>query len=132
MEESPVPVACPLCACRDARGASAHAIVAALREDDLDKAMDLGLLEAEPCPICDASCAAALTDARDARRRALEARERYRARGARLQRRAEELRAKRAAATPAADIATKAPALPAAAAAALARAKAKAAGSEPK
>ncbi|WP_223266782.1 hypothetical protein [Luteimonas gilva] len=125
------PIACPACACRDARGASAHAVVAALREDDLDRAMDLGLLETEPCPACDASCAAALTDARDARRRALEARERYRARGARLQRRAEELRAKRAA-TPAVDIGTKAPALPAAAAAALARAKAKAAGSEPK
>ncbi len=115
---------CPLCACRDAGGAAAHAIVAALVEDDLDRALDLGLLEADPCPACAASCTDALVDARLARMRALAARERYRARNARLQRRAEELKAKRAAAADG----PKSRALPATAAAALARAKAKAAG----
>lgn len=124
--------ACPACACRDPRGAVAHAIVAALAVDDLDRAIDLGLLETGACPACKTSCADALNAARETRLRALAARERYRARNARLQRRADELRNKRAAAAPAAGIGPKTPALPAAAAAALARAKAKAAGNESK
>ncbi|HJR75050.1 MAG TPA: hypothetical protein VJ806_15605 [Luteimonas sp.] len=95
-----------------------------MADDDLDRALGLGLLEADPCPGCEASCAKALADAREARMRALAARERYRARDARLQRRAEELKAKRAAAADG----PKSRALPAAAAAALARAKAKAVG----
>lgn len=119
------PTACPTCACRDSRGSVAHAVLAALAEDDLDRAIALGLLDAAACPACAPACASELTHARDARLRALAARERYRARQARLLRRAEEQRAKRA---PAAETAAATPVLPPAAAAALARAKAKAAG----
>ncbi|MGO0999752.1 hypothetical protein [Lysobacter sp. CA196] len=139
------------CGCADARGAAAHAIVAALAQDDLDAAIALGLLNANfddrdidgiVCRQCTDACMQALRSAREARLRALAARERYRARNQRLQRRADE-RAARRAATPAptnsadtsadntiADTSsptTQRPALPSAAAAALARAKAKAA-----
>lgn len=131
--ESAIPAnVCPACACRDPLGTAAHAIMAALVVDDLDKAIDLGLLETGACPSCESSCTDALNAARETRLRALAARERYRARNARLQRRAEELRSKRAAAATAAGEGPKTPALPAAAAAALARAKAKAAGNESK
>jgi hypothetical protein len=131
--ESAIPSnACPACACRDPRGAVAHAIVAALADDDLDRAIDLGLLETDACPACKTSCTDALNAARETRLRALAARERYRIRNARLQRRAEELRSRRAAAAPTAGAGPKTPALPAAAAAALARAKAKAAGNASK
>ena len=132
MESLDASNACPACACRDPRGAVAHAIVAALADDDLDKAIDLGLLETHACPACEAFCTDALNAARETRLRALAARERFRARNARLQRRAEELRSKRASAAPVAGGGPKTPALPAAAAAALARAKAKAAGNESK
>lgn len=121
------PTACPTCACRDLRGSAAHAVLAALAGDDLDRAITLGLLDATACPACAPVCASALTHARDARLRALAARERYLARQARLRRRADEQRAKRAPATETATAATAAT-LPPAAAAALARAKAKAAG----
>lgn len=131
--ESAIPAnVCLACACRDPRGAVAHPIVAALIADDLDRAIELGLLETDACPACGASCTDAFNAARETRLRALAARERYRTRNARLQRRAEELRSKRAAAAPAAAAGPKTPALPAAAAAALARAKAKAAGNESK
>jgi Na+-translocating ferredoxin:NAD+ oxidoreductase RnfC subunit len=106
-------------------GANTHAVVAALAEDDLDRAMETGLLAAMPCFGCVDACNARVIAARDARRSALDARKRYRARQARLARRAEERAAARAApvtATPEAK-----PALPSAAAAALARAKARAA-----
>jgi hypothetical protein len=111
---------CPLCACVEAH--PAHEILAALREDELDAAIERGLLDAQPCPRCNADCASRLIAARDARLRALAARERFRARGKRLARRAAERDAAR-------NVAAKQPAaLPPAAAAALARAKAKAAG----
>jgi hypothetical protein len=116
---------CLVCGCAHPLGAGAHAIVAALADDDLDQAMTLGLLEQVPCVACTTACTLQLQRARDARLRALAARDRYRARNARLQRRAAERMARRAA-IPATD--THAPALPPAAAAALARAKAKAIG----
>ncbi|WP_074866668.1 hypothetical protein [Lysobacter enzymogenes] len=132
----------------------------ALADDDLDAAIALGLLDADfdrtcVCIACAPECAQRSRDARQARLRALAARERYRARDRRLQRRAEERAAQRAApALPAAAIEQTSigevaaetatagnaaaapniaaetaprPALPSAAAAALARAKAKAA-----
>ena len=112
--------ACPPCACVEAH--PAHAILAALREGDLDAAIGLGLLDALPCPHCTSDCASALIAARDARLRALAARERFRAREQRLARRVAERDAARATA------AKQPAALPPAAAAALARAKAKATG----
>lgn len=118
-------VPCPFCGCSDMHGANAHAIAAALAGDDLDRAIETGLLAAMPCAGCTDLCNARIIAARDARRSALAARERYRARQARLARRAEERAAARTApvtATPEAQ-----PALPSAAAAALERAKARAA-----
>lgn len=102
----------------------AHALLAALVADDLDAALESGLLEAQPCPGCDTACTARLLEARDARRFALAARERHRARDARLQRRKAEREAVRR--PMAASEAAQAPALPPAAADALARALAKA------
>lgn len=122
-------LACRVCGC--AVNDHAHAIVAALVDDDVDAAIELGLLDAAPCNACAPVCRAALIDARDNRLRALSARERYRARNARLQRRAEARAAARMPApTPLPDAPK--PTLPPAAAAALARAKAKAAGREPR
>ena len=115
-----MPSKCPLCDCTEAH--PAHAILAALGDGDLDAAIERGLLDARPCPHCDSDCASTLIAARDARLRALAARERFRAREARLARRAAERDAAR-------NTAAKQPAaLPPAAAAALARAKARAAG----
>jgi len=115
---------CPACAC--AQPHPAHALLAALREDDLDAALSLGLLDAQPCPACAAECGVRLIEARDARRFALSARERHRARAARLARiKAEREAARRPVAAPATQQATPA-ALPSAAADALARALAKA------
>ena len=115
---------CPACGC--SADHAAHAIVAALAADDLDGAIEAGLLEALPCRDCGPECRAAVSDARTERLRALAARDRHRVRNARLQRRAEA----RALARPAAEMSVQ-PALPPAAAAALARAKAKAAGNKP-
>jgi len=116
------------CGCTDPRGASVHAIVAALAVDDLDHAIEGGLLVCEPCPGCSSDCTASVLAVRDARQDALAARERFRAREARLARRAEERAARRT--TPSAPVTgggeTRGPALPTAAALALARAKAKA------
>jgi len=113
---------CPACAC--AQPHPAHALLAALREDDLDAALALGLLDAQSCPACAPECGRSLAAARDARRFALAARERHRARAARLARlQAERQAARRAVQAPASP---QAPALPAAAADALARALAKA------
>ena len=116
----PVSAHCHCCDCSETH--PAHAILAALREDDLDAAIERGLLEAIPCPDCAESCAALLIQACDARLRALAARERFRTRERRLARISSERDAARnnAARQPAA--------LPPAAAAALARAKAKASG----
>ncbi|MDR7134113.1 Na+-translocating ferredoxin:NAD+ oxidoreductase RnfC subunit [Lysobacter niastensis] len=126
-----------LCGCRSPQGAAAHAIVAALAADDLDRAIELGLLENVACEGCDASCRSRLLEAREVRLTALAARERHRAREARLQRRQAERDRQRQTARPAAPSAGSdtgtgvtepaRPALPSAAAAALARARAKAA-----
>ena len=126
---------CSGCGCRHA-GTTQHAIVAALRIDDVDAAIEAGLLDrAAPCAGCSADCSNAVMVARTERLAALAARERYRAREARLQRRAQERAARRTA--PAAAIGTPAgpatakPALPPAASAPLARAKARAAARKP-
>lgn len=114
---------CPTCPCEQPD--PAHAVLAALRADDLDAALGLGLLDARPCPSCAAECVTQLIEAREARRFALAARERHRARAARLARiSAERDAARRPAIAPSAQQA--APALPSAAADALARALAKA------
>ncbi len=114
--------ACPHCACVSPDGAQAHAVLAALGMDDLDAALVHGLLDAMPCPACDALCNALLATARDTRQNALAARDRHRARDARLQRR----KAERDAARVPKISPTQAPALPAGAADVLARALAKA------
>jgi hypothetical protein len=100
-------------------------VIAALADDDLDRAIDAGLLEVAACPSCGAECRRKLVHAREAREQALAARQRYRDRQARLKRLADERAARRAATSPA--TASNRPALPTAAAAALARAKARAA-----
>ena len=109
-----------------------QALIDAVSADDLDRALSLGLLEVvEPdasrmgCATC-AARIAMLVRARDARLRALAARERFRAREARLAARAQ-ARARRREAAQASTPTHAAPSLPPAAAAALARAKAKAA-----
>jgi len=116
---------CPACGCSDGQGADAHAILAALAEDDLDGAIEAGLLVAAPCASCAGECATRLVAARDARLSALAARERHRARQARLQRRSVERATARSTERAAASEAK--PPLPSAAAAALARARARAA-----
>lgn len=114
---------CPACGCGIA--SDVHGVVAALSRDDLDAAIQYGLLASEPCPGCGTACRQRLVQARDERRGALAARDRYRARQARLARRAAERAARPAPpATAAADAAK--PALPAAAADVLARALARA------
>lgn len=122
-------VAACRCGCKLPQDGGAHAIAAALATDDVDAALQAGLLASEPCPGCTDACRQALTVARDARRIAMAARDRFRAREARLARRKEERRRR---ATPARNDASDHPAatpsLPPAAAAALARARDKAAG----
>lgn len=120
--------ACPHCGCRADAGAQAHLVLALLAVDDLDRALDAGLLDAIGCDACTPACNARLHAAAEGRRNALAARERHRARTQRLARRKAEREAARSAPTPPqADVAAHAtPALPAAAADALARALAKA------
>lgn len=120
--------ACVQCGCTS--GAPSHPVLAALRDADVDAAIDRGLLDIAPCPQCSGDCNARLLHARDERRFALAARERHRARAGRLKRRAEERDARRM--PPAAEPVGAMPALPPAAAAALARAKAKAATRKPR
>nr|WP_244243990.1 hypothetical protein [Lysobacter alkalisoli] len=120
---------CSGCDCGDAGATAVHAVIEALLADDLDRAIDLGLMTVAPCPGCSPACRGKLTDARAARERALAARERFRNRQARLQRLAEERRERRektATASQPAPGRTRPP-LPDAAAAALARARARAA-----
>ncbi len=107
-------------------------LIRLLDADDVDAAIDAGLMRYVPCAACDSNDAQAAQDSariRATQRRLIDAwaaRDRYRARNARLQRREAERAARRA---PARNTdARKTPALPPAAAAALARAKAKAAG----
>lgn len=90
-----------VCGCADPRGAAAHAIAAALAIDDLDRAIADGLLREDfesvlACARCTPDCVRASGEAREARLRALAARERHRARERRLQRRADERAAQRA------------------------------------
>jgi hypothetical protein len=117
------------CAACDDAGIAA--LAAAVAVDDLDAAIEQGLLAFEAPAACCAACApriAILLAACDARRHALAARERFRARQTRLAERAEAKARRRAAAVPVLDAPTMAPpALPSAAQAALARAKARAA-----
>jgi hypothetical protein len=121
-----VAAACPACGCTHAQNVATHAVRAALVEDDLDSALTLGLLDVTVCDGCDDACTMALRGARDARIRALAARDRFRAREARLERRRQERADRRSSTVAPGNRATISP-LPAAAAAALARAKAKAA-----
>ncbi|MCA0393520.1 MAG: hypothetical protein LCH70_05270 [Proteobacteria bacterium] len=93
-----------------------------LRDDDVDAAIDAGLMAvALDDPVLDAATRSLLAAARQRLRAAWDARERHRARAARLARREAEREARRA---PVQAQAT--PPLPAAAAAALARARSKA------
>lgn len=93
-----------------------------LQEDDVDAAIEAGLMRHVPCPDCDPELATKLIDAQQALSRAWAARDRYLARTARLARRTAERNAKRAPV-----IAERKSTLPPAAAAILARAKARAA-----
>jgi len=117
-------------------------MLALLREDDVDAAIEAGLARFIPLAALDDEDNAALVAARDRLLAAWAARERHRARAQRLERVAAGRRRARTAARPvdtsttgatdgaggqAADVPSR-PALPAAAAAALARARARAAG----
>ena len=119
--------ACPHCDCNAGAGASAHALLALLAMDAVDAALDAGLLAAAGCDACPPACNARLHAAAQARRSALAARERHRARTLRLARRKAEHDAARSEPLPrqAGATAHAAPALPSAAADALARALAK-------
>ncbi len=119
-----MPLPCPICPCTSDH--PAHGLLALLRADDLDAALEQGLLDAQPCATCSAACNARLLAARDARRFALAARARHRARDLRLARLKAERDAARRPAPAAA--ASPAPALPQSAADALAQALAKARG----
>ena len=93
-----------------------------LQADDLDTALQAGLMAFKPCPACDVLPAATVLAAQQRLRTAWAARERYRARNARLAQRTAAREAKRKQDAP-----EKRSALPPAAAAILARAKARAA-----
>lgn len=95
---------------------------ALLRVNDVDAALDAGLMQCLPCPGCDPEAATRVIKAQRSLAAAWAARDRYRARNERLARRAAERLARRDTASVQAS-----PGLPPAAAAALARAKAKAA-----
>ena len=114
------PTPCPACGC--AAASATHGIAGLLLCDDVDAAIDAGLMQAEPCVSCAPACAAKLVETRASRLAALAARERFRLRSARLARRAAQREAaRRVTAAPGPT-----PALPPAAAAALQRALAKA------
>lgn len=93
-----------------------------LQEDDVDAAIEAGLMHYVPCPACDLALAAELSGTQQKLSRAWAARDRYLARNARLARRVAEREAKRAPV-----FAERKSPLPPAAAAILARAKARAA-----
>jgi hypothetical protein len=115
------------CAACDDAGIAALAAAAAV--DDLDAAIEQGLLVFEAPAACCTACTARIATvlaARDSRRNALAARERFHARQTRLAERAEAKARRRAAAQPLTDQPKTAPVLPSAALAALARAKARA------
>jgi len=104
--------------------ANAHTLLQLLRADDLDAAIEAGLMEwpAHEDDDLDPAASALLRAACTRLRVAWAARERFRARQARLQRRAAERQARRVAAAPV----SSAPPLPTAAAAVLARARSRA------
>lgn len=112
-------------------------LVALLRDDDVDAAIDAGLMAAWPdtcADVLDAKARALLLATRARLRTAWDARARFEARNARLARRAEEREAARRVPAPVpavADAAPARPALPSNAAAILARAKARATGGTP-
>ena len=112
-------------------------LVALLRDDDVDAAIEAGLMGAWPdacADVLDADARALLLATRARLRTAWDARARFEARNARLARRAEEREAARRVPAPlpaVADAAPARPALPSNAAAILARAKARAAGGSP-
>lgn len=112
------------------QAARIDAVLASLARDDVDAAIEAGLMDLLPCPPGHAcECAARWTTIRETQQRlraAWNARDRHRARQLRLARRAAERDARRAPAVAAQPTAR--PALPASAAAILARAKARAAG----
>ena len=116
---------CVRCGCDANTGDDAHRIVAALVVDDLDGAIEAGLLDDVECSQCAPQCREALVHARAERQNALAARERFRDRALRLARRQRERDAARAPAEASKQ------SLPPAAAAALARAKARAAQRKP-
>ena len=93
-----------------------------LQADEIDAALQAGLMAFAPCPACGALPAATVLATQQRLRTAWAARERYRARNARLAQRAAAREAKRKQDAP-----EKRSALPPAAAAILARAKARAA-----
>ncbi len=93
-----------------------------LQADDLDAAIEAGLMRFAPCPGCDADLTVRLLETQQRLSNAWAARERHRARNARLARRTAERAERRITAAP-----EKKSALPPAAAAILARAKARAA-----
>ncbi|WP_093299998.1 hypothetical protein [Pseudoxanthomonas sp. CF385] len=105
----------------------ARRLSALLADDDVDAALDAGLMAWTPCPDHAAAQAGPIVDAQSRLRTAWAARERYRQRTMRLARRAAEREARRIAAQPRGPSAPVRPALPAAAAAILERARAKAA-----
>lgn len=95
-------------------------LAALLVDDELDAALDAGLMDFDACPGCDPDAAKRIDAAKQRIGQAWAARERYRARSARLARIAAEREARRA------PVATeKKTSLPPAAAAVLARAKAR-------
>ncbi|WP_246191675.1 hypothetical protein [Pseudoxanthomonas gei] len=93
-----------------------------LAADELDAALEAGLMAFVPCPACDAGAAAELQEAQRKIADAWAARDRYRARNTRLERLESEREARRARS----QVATRT-ALPAAVTAVLERAKARAA-----
>jgi Na+-translocating ferredoxin:NAD+ oxidoreductase RnfC subunit len=125
-----IPDLTPCPACNVSNAAQAEGLAGLLRDDDVDAAIEAGLMAFAACAECvrhggHADAFARIAAAQQRLRDAWAARDRHRARTARLQRRAAERAARRA--IPAQADARK-PALPPAAAAALARAKARAAG----
>ncbi len=109
-------------ACTPADREQARHLAALLDADDVDAALDAGLMDFTACENCDAGGAGKIRAAQATLQTVWAARERYRAREARLQRIAGERAARRAPAQ-----VQKTGALPASAAAILERAKAKAA-----
>lgn len=110
---------------RDADTEVAQRLLALLHDDDLDGAIEAGLMAFDGFDVLAPDERAVIASAQQRLRDDWAARDRYRAREARLARRATERQAKR---MPPADDGGRPPPLPPAAAAALARAKAKAAG----